>query len=47
MLFVFMICLGYGVYSEIFWSIQLAPLITWGYGAQAGDYPLQGTNLGL
>lgn len=31
-----MICLGYGVYRNVYENIQLLSLISWGYGAQSG-----------
>lgn len=42
-----MLCLGYGIYRNVYENIQLLSLISWGYGAQNGAERLTIMNFGF
>lgn len=42
-----MLCLGYGVYRNVYENIQLLAIISWGYGAQTGAEKLGLVNFGF
>lgn len=41
-----MLCLGYGVFRNVYENIQLLSLISWGYGSQNGIQRLSLLNFG-
>ncbi len=42
-----MLCLGYGVYRNVYENIQLLSLISWGYGSQSSIQRLSAMNFGF
>lgn len=41
-----MLCLGYGMYRNVYENIQLLAIISWGYGSQSGAEKLSLMNFG-